>query len=90
MPSGLYTRWEWNEDKQKFKLRQKKTRKFENMVISYYQKVNTSCQIQSFYTGSSQELNVLLLMVFALIAIQSLKEGDVTSTFVPVQKPAQH
>ena len=36
MPTGLYTRWEFDSDLQKIKARQNKIRKFENMVISYY------------------------------------------------------
>ena len=34
MPTGLYTRWEFDSDLQKFKARQNKIRKFENMVMS--------------------------------------------------------
>ena len=37
MPTGLYTRWEFDTNLQKFKARQNKIRKFENMVISFYQ-----------------------------------------------------
>ena len=39
MPTGLYTRWEFDSDLQKFKARQNKIRKVENMVISYYQTI---------------------------------------------------
>ena len=34
MPTGLYDRWEFDSDSQKFKARQNKSRKFENMVIA--------------------------------------------------------
>ena len=36
MPSGLYTRWEFDQDLQRFKPRQNKSRKFENTVMSYF------------------------------------------------------
>ena len=37
MPTGLYTRWELKADMQKFKARNNRTRKIENMVITFYQ-----------------------------------------------------
>ena len=37
MPTGLYTRWEFDTDMQKFKARHNQTRNFENMVMSFYQ-----------------------------------------------------
>ena len=36
MPTGLYTRWEFDSDLQKFKARQNKIRTSENMVMSFY------------------------------------------------------
>ena len=50
MPTGLYTRWEFDTNLQKFKARQKKIKKFENMVISFYQTTRPECTIESFYT----------------------------------------
>ena len=38
MPTGLYTRWELDSESGKFKPRQNKTRNFENMVVSYFQR----------------------------------------------------
>ena len=37
MPTGLYTRWEFDIDMQEFKARHNRTRIFENMVMSFYQ-----------------------------------------------------
>ena len=37
MPTGLYTRWEFDADMQKLKSRHNQTRNFENMVKSFYQ-----------------------------------------------------
>ena len=55
MPTGLYTRWEYDSDLQKFKARQNKIRKFENMVMSFYQATRPKCTIESFYTTGKQK-----------------------------------
>ena len=34
MPTGLYTRWDYDEETQKLKARQNRVRTFENMVMS--------------------------------------------------------
>ena len=56
-PAGLYTRWEFDSDLQKFKARQYKIRKFENMVMSFYQATRSECTIESFYTTEKQKKN---------------------------------
>ena len=55
MPTGLYTRWEFDSDSQKFKARQNKSRKFENMVMSYLQSQRPNCTIESYYTTGTQK-----------------------------------
>ena len=55
MPTGLYTRWEFDSDSQKFKARQNKSRKFENMVMSYLQSQRPICTIESYYTSGTQK-----------------------------------
>ena len=55
MPTGLYTRWEFDSDSQKFKARQNKSRKFENMVMSYQQSQRPNCTIESYYTTGTQK-----------------------------------
>ena len=55
MPTGLYTRWEFYSDSQKFKARQNKSRKFENMVMSYLQSQRPNCTIESYYTTGTQK-----------------------------------
>ena len=55
MPAGLYTRWEFDSDLQKFKARQNKIRKFENMVMSFYQATRSEFTIESFYTTGKQK-----------------------------------
>ena len=37
IPTGLYRRWDFDTDMQKFKARHNQTRNFENMVMSFYQ-----------------------------------------------------
>ena len=36
-PDGLYTKWNYDTESQKFMPRQNKTRSFEKMVLSYFQ-----------------------------------------------------
>ena len=55
MPTGLYTRWEFDTDMQKFKARHNRTRNFENMVMSFYQESRPECKIESFFTSGKQK-----------------------------------
>ena len=41
MATGLYTRWEFDTDMQKFKARHNQTRNFENMIMSFYQETRS-------------------------------------------------
>ena len=59
MPTGLYTRWEFDTDMQKFKARHNQTRNFENMVMSFYQETRPACKIESFFTSGKQKKNRL-------------------------------
>ena len=54
MPTGLYTRWDYNEEAQKFEARQNRVRAFENMVISYFQTIIPESKIESYYTTGTQ------------------------------------
>ena len=38
MPTGLYTRWEYDTESNRFKPQQNKSRIFQNMVVSYFQR----------------------------------------------------
>ena len=49
MPTGLYTRWEFDTDMQKFKARHNRTRNFENMIMSFYKKSRPEGKIESFF-----------------------------------------
>ena len=37
MPTGLYTRWEYDSETKRFTAPQNKSRYFENLVLSYFQ-----------------------------------------------------
>ena len=55
MPTGLYTRWDFDSDSHKFNTRQNKTRQFENMVMSYLQSQRLNGIIEIYYTAGSQK-----------------------------------
>ena len=58
LPTGLCTRWELDSECGKFEPRQNKTRSFENMVMSYFQRVRAQCKVGSFYmTGTLKEID---------------------------------
>ena len=54
MPTDLYTRWDFDSETSRFILRQNKTRSFENMVMSYFQRTRPECKIESFFTTGRQ------------------------------------
>ena len=55
MPTGLYTRWNYDTESQRFKPRQNKTRSFENMILSYFQQTRPECKIESNVTIGRQK-----------------------------------
>ena len=55
MPTGLYTRWEYDSETKKFTARQNKSRSFENMVLSYFQQSRPECKIESNVTTGRQK-----------------------------------
>ena len=54
MPTGLYTRLNYDTESQKFIPRQNKTRSFEDMVLSYFQQTRPECKIESNVTTGRQ------------------------------------
>ena len=50
MPTGLYTRWDYDAESNRFEPQQNKSRNFENMVMSSFQRQRPNCKIESFYT----------------------------------------
>ena len=55
MPTGLYTRWEYDTESNRSKPQQNKSRNFENMVMSYFQRQRPDCKIESIYTTGTQK-----------------------------------
>ena len=87
MPTGLYTRWDYDEETQKFKARQNRVRTVENMVMSYFQATRPECKIESYYTtGTQKKMIALVLMIFATIVRLSLKQWVVISSFSLAKK----
>ena len=54
IPTRLYTQWEYDTESNRFKAQQNKSRNFENMVMSYFQRQRPDCKIESFYTTGTQ------------------------------------
>ena len=48
MPTGLYTRWDFDSETSRFTPRQNRTRSFENMVTSYFQRTRPELKNESF------------------------------------------
>ena len=55
MPTGLYTRYEYDSETKRFTARQNKSRSFENMVLSYFQQSRPVCKIESNVTTGRQK-----------------------------------
>ena len=55
MPTGLYTRWEYDSETKRFTARQNKPRSFVNMVMSYFQQSRPDSKIESNVTSGRQK-----------------------------------
>ena len=55
MPTGLYTRWEYDSETKRFTARHNKSRSFESMVLSYFQQSRPVCKIESNVTTGRQK-----------------------------------
>ena len=58
MPTGLCTPWDYDTESNTFKPQQNKSRKFESMVMSYFQRQRHDCKIESFYTTGTQKKQI--------------------------------
>ena len=89
MPTGLYRRWDIDSETGRLTPRQNKTRSFENMVMSYFQRKRPDCKIERFYTtGRQKKIDRFSVDGFVLIAILCLKQWVAFTTFVPVKSCA--
>ena len=58
MPTGLYTRWDIDSETSGFTPQQNKTRSFEKIVMSKFQRTRPDCKIESFYiTGRQKKID---------------------------------
>ena len=55
MPTGLHTRWDLDSETNRFTLRQNKTRSFENMVLTSFQRTRPHCKSESYYSTGRQK-----------------------------------
>ena len=55
LPTGLYTRWDFDSETSRFIPRQNKIRSFENMIMSFFQRTGIECEIESFFTTGKQK-----------------------------------
>ena len=57
MPTGLYTRLEYDTESKRLKPQQNKSRNFDNMVMSYFLRQRPDCKIESFlhYRNSEKD-----------------------------------
>ena len=57
-PTGIYTRWKIDVEKQCFVPIQHQRRRFENMVTDHLQKTPPDCKIQSNLTGNQHTIKI--------------------------------
>ena len=55
MPTGLYTRWDYGTESNRFKPQQNNSRNSENRVMSYFERQRPDCKIESFYTTGTRK-----------------------------------
>ena len=82
LPTGLYTRWDIDSETSRFTPRQNKSRSFENMVLSFFQRTRPDCKMRaSTLQVDRRRLLASVLMGFVLIAILCLKQWVAFITF---------
>ena len=85
-PYGLRTPWDLDPQSDKFRPRQK-MRHFENMVMSYYQRIRPQFRSISFYTtGTQKAVDCFSVTCSASTASLYLKPWGVIIFTVPVRK----
>ena len=55
MPTGLYTRWEYDKESDSLKSQKNKSISFENVLMSKFQRQKPDRKIESFYTTGNQK-----------------------------------
>ena len=91
MPTGLYTRWNYESESQNFMPRQNKTRSFKKRLSLTFNKLVRNVGLKTMLQLiDKRRLIALVLMEFVTIVTLSLKQWDVNSTSVHVKKLARH
>ena len=87
IPTGLCSRWEYENETQRFTPCQNNLRSFENMVLSYFQRLRPECRIaSSVSTGQQKKLIASVKTEFANIVTLFLKLLDVFITLFFIKK----
>ena len=55
MQTGLFSRWDFDSETSRFIPRKNKTHSFENMVMSYFQRTRSNCEIEYFFPTGRQK-----------------------------------
>ena len=91
MPTGLYTKWEFDSDMQKIKARHHQSRNFEIMVKSYYQETKAECRTESFtHLKILNKLTVSINMDIVITPKQCLKLWDAITIFILARRFVSH
>ena len=61
MLTGLYTRYEFESDLQRFLPWQNESKSFEKMIKSYFQRIRPDCRFERFYATGTQKKNWLFI-----------------------------
>ena len=89
MPTVLFTRWEFNTDKQKFKARHNRTRNFRIWSSLFTRKQNQNVKLRAFlHQENGKKPTVLMWTVIVITVRQCSKQWDVTTTSVLSKKLA--
>ena len=91
MPTGLYTRCECDPETKRFTARQNRSRSFENMVLSTFQRRRPDCKNESnVTTGRQKKIDCFSYMEVVIIVTLFLKLWGVTITIFPAKKQVPH
>ena len=87
MPTGLYTRWEFDTDMQKFKARQSIFQFYENDYFFSIRKQDQKSKLRAFsHLKNRRKLTDLKWKVFVITVKQCSKQWDVFTSSVLVNK----
>ena len=91
MPTGLYTRWNYDTESEKFVPPQNKTRSFENLVVSYFEQNRPECKIESnVTTGRQKDIDCFSVDGICNHCNTVFEAMGCYSTIVHVKKLARH